>query len=1115
MNSSSNSHNYAEGKYNTDGKLTSCSPKNGTHELGNINQLNDNYNEFLSNNDKPNLTKNLVSDIKGKDYSRLEKIFTSIYPMKHVPVLLKICSYFSEVFDFENNISIFNKVFRNKEEEVSFNDISSEINKYREELKKQKPDIKNKALNTAISTKICDLISKMTNYDVDIIYGLVQSGKRFSSYCTAWIENIINRRNVIWIVRNFLVDQAQIVDDLNGNKPYDFNYKFIRAIFQKEIDTGNTEIDKKDYNQYTLKSPEVINKECLKKLSSHPHILVNPGHNYIIKGRYEDLQKLEKILTKILIETEKKVDIALIVDEADQNAPTGYNNGKSKPKNEESLRSINIAKIGNMCGNTTFYTGTIQWFYSNYKTQINKELQIRLSINNIFVMKIHKDYCGLMNDKVQIKTGIQDSFKINTWWNHDNKYDIEKDYQINIKKIITHIKSRLNQPYSSLAILEQKEHIEHTKLCNLIMKDFSHVFVIIFRGHVSSQDPGLELYFNEKWDNINMEACLIEAVADDNKLNYSDGIVSGKARTLEGSQYTKYFKINTKTTGADIKNIYRVISKIIKNKNLGIHPTIITCTGVYGNRGYSFTSNDYGKYRLHLTDQYSVFHTKLDAVNVLQKLRLQGKYVDNCDSLTLWTNEPSKDFIEKSISHLKVLRETWIKFMHINDSGKRNEKIEKFMKDSDAKLSDMVNTARYNNNRKKTKRKINSKNIVDINSIRLKKNDGRQALEAYSHRLLRKNDLNKSDLLNKIEHSELSHINDQSNTRTYKTYNKNMEIKLQNFIEIKGKKLFKNRNNNCEGPFTFKELMEFYNKYRENLDLSKKQMNNANKLRIDFSEGKSVNCKLENGQTDFSKEYILKLLQKREGVNYLGFNRNNIGGVKLGEIRKRLVWFIDNDKLMFCLIADKVKSTELKNKYQLTDLWTKKDYIVHTSTSIERLLDTIGVEYNNALKNYFKKAKALYVIRQQEEESFSNYIMISETEIIKIMKGIKFKGEFYFLSIQKGYLHLKKYDSENKPIDIVETLEPSEVYPVFNTKLAFKKSKTGILWKWDELFYIYKQLSSVTKIKQNNFIKSFQQTFRVGINSVPRFDTNNLGQKYHKDWCNQKKKKNKKILKKN
>ena len=85
MNSSSNSHNYAEGKW------TSCSPKNGTPELGNIYQLNYNL---------ENLDKSLME-------------LKQAVPSKHLKYLRIAMKKMIKDSLYENNMSLFDNSVNN------------------------------------------------------------------------------------------------------------------------------------------------------------------------------------------------------------------------------------------------------------------------------------------------------------------------------------------------------------------------------------------------------------------------------------------------------------------------------------------------------------------------------------------------------------------------------------------------------------------------------------------------------------------------------------------------------------------------------------------------------------------------------------------------------------------------------------------------------------------------------------------------------------------------------------------------------------------------------------------------------------------------------------------
>ena len=65
----------------------------------------------------------------------------------------------------------------------------------------------------------------------------------------------------------------------------------------------------------------------------------------------------------------------------------------------------------------------------------------------------------------------------------------------------------------------------------------------------------------------------------------------------------------------NIKQVYKLLSLMINNES-NINKTVITVTGKYGERGYSFTSDDYGDNSFHLTDQYYRIMLKIKIVRI-------------------------------------------------------------------------------------------------------------------------------------------------------------------------------------------------------------------------------------------------------------------------------------------------------------------------------------------------------------------------------------------------------------------------------------------------------------------------------------------------------------------
>ena len=113
--------------------------------------------------------------------------------------------------------------------------------------------------------------------------------------------------------------------------------------------------------------------------------------------------------------------------------------------------------------------------------------------------------------------------------------------------------------------------------------------------------------------------------------NYSTGF---KENEQDGC---KYYDIDMISKDFNIKMVYKVLAMLFKE--IKSNKTVITITGKYGERGYSFTSDYYNKdnkYVLHLTDQYFVSHTSYNCTDIFQRGRIQGKYTDN-PNLIFWT----------------------------------------------------------------------------------------------------------------------------------------------------------------------------------------------------------------------------------------------------------------------------------------------------------------------------------------------------------------------------------------------------------------------------------------------------------------------------------------------
>ena len=246
---------------------------------------------------------------------------------------------------------------------------------------------------------------------------------------------------------------------------------------------------------------------------------------------------------------------------------------------------------------------------------------------------------------------------INSWWDC-NKYDIVEDYNINIKKIIENVVKRKNVKYNSLLISEEKVRINQFSLVHKILKDFPDLFIVIYHGNCLrlylSKDYEKEIKCWSKWDSTKSTT---------SQRLWQNGGVYGSSIDTEKSEKLPnnycYFNINTKIL--NIKFVYKLLRILFEKSELKIkNKTAITITGKYGERGYSFTSDDYDTYSFHLTDQYKVSHASFNCTDVSQSIRLQLKSSDvelkNGEmKLTLWTTPLLQDIIQNF--YVKFIKE--------------------------------------------------------------------------------------------------------------------------------------------------------------------------------------------------------------------------------------------------------------------------------------------------------------------------------------------------------------------------------------------------------------------------------------------------------------------------
>jgi hypothetical protein len=522
-----------------------------------------------------------------------------------------------------------------------------------------KNPIKLKYIPTNINSPLfeADLLNALNLDDneksiVELLWGDIQLGKRVHACIIMWISVHILKRPVLYIFRNLSIDQKQLQDDIVGTEKYNFNIQFIKSVFEEfnvELQTyfEETNVDFwKDYKLPELKdinSNDIINKLSNKEAMNSSDIfccLMNPSQ----------LLKFNKKCSEYICYNKELVDISLLVDESDLMCPTSSNDRSNDTDAKDSTAcEILLAKIYKKVKYVLHITGTAHSLLYNTTTRLRDNTDIQIKISKVHKMKRSDDYFGLFNGAINFNTTL-----VKSWWdfqdaeNHKKKtcYDILEDYNVNIKKVIKKILERPTIKYNSLLISEEKIRANQFCLVDKIMQDFPDLFIVIYHGNC------LRLYLSKKYETkIKELAHWDSAQSSTSHRLWQVGGVYGSSEDTDKSEKLPndycYFNINTKIL--NIKLVYKLL-RILFEKN-DTHKTVITITGKYGERGYSFTSDDYDNYSLHLTDQYFVSHVSLNCTDISQRARLQGKYNDlelknGTMKLILWTTPELQDIIE-------------------------------------------------------------------------------------------------------------------------------------------------------------------------------------------------------------------------------------------------------------------------------------------------------------------------------------------------------------------------------------------------------------------------------------------------------------------------------------
>ena len=499
---------------------------------------------------------------------------------------------------------------------------------------------------------------------VELLWGDIQLGKRVQACIIMWISVHILKRPVLYIFRNLSIDQKQLQDDIVGTENYNFNIQFIKTLFQEfnnELQEYFEETNVEYWKDYKLPELKDINSnDIISKLSNKEAI--NSNDIFCCLMNHTQLAKLNAKFSEYIYYNDELVNITTLVDESDLMSPTSSNDRTNdNDKKDSTACEILLAKIYKKVKYALHITGTAHSLLYNITTRLSDHTDIQIKISKVHKMKRSNDYFGLFNSSINFNTTLVES-----WWdyqdieNHKKKtcYDIVEDYNINIKKIIEELLKRPTIKYNSLLISEEKIRANQFCLVDKIVKDFPNLFIVIYHGNCLrlylSKNYEKEIKYWSKWDS--------KQSSTSQRLWQSGGIYGLSIDTEKSEKLANnycYFNINTKIL--NIKSVYKLLRILFEKSDTQIlYKTIITVTGKYGERGYSFTSDDYDNYSLHLTDQYFVSHSSLNCTDISQRLRLQGKYNDpelknGTMKLTLWTTPELQDIIQNF--YVKFIKE--------------------------------------------------------------------------------------------------------------------------------------------------------------------------------------------------------------------------------------------------------------------------------------------------------------------------------------------------------------------------------------------------------------------------------------------------------------------------
>ena len=873
---------------------------------------------------------------------------------------------------------------------------------------------------------------------VELLWGDIQLGKRVQACIIMWISVHILKRPVLYIFRNLTIDQKQLQDDIIGTENYNFNIQFIKASFEEfnsELQEYFQETNVEYWKDYKLPELKDINSnDIISKLSNKEAI--NSNDIFCCLMNHTQLAKLNTKFSEYIYYNDELVNITTLVDESDLMSPTSSNDrSNDNDKKDSTACEILLAKIYKKVKYALHITGTAHSLLYNITTRLSDHTDIQIKISKVHKMKRSNDYFGLFNSSINFNTPF-----VEPWWdyqdteNHKKKtrYDIVEDYNINIKPIIGEILKRPTIKYNSLLISEEKIRTNQFCLVDKIINDFPDLYIVIYHGKCLrlylSKNYEKEIKYWSKWDS--------KQSSTSQRLWQSGGIYGSSIDTEKSEKLPNnycYFNINTKIL--NIKLVYKLLRILFEKSDTQIlYKTIVTITGKYGERGYSFTSDDYDNYSLHLTDQYFVSHASLNCTDISQRLRLQGKYNDlelknGSMKLTLWTTSELQDIIQNF--YVKFIKEIEKYIMGCESWEEIKDLLESIIDSGDLKF------AKYMKYIDVSKKRKNLKTIKHYDS----KNNG--------YKLIVIDDMNDTEINEWCKETKLV---------DYICINEIQEMNIDEFINKYG-----------DWEYSLDEqTIEFYNEadylsYIKKNNLSKSKYEN-NKIGLFYETNVAKDTKVYH--YEILKNEINKLSKGSNlGITY---SRN---GEKIGNIKTRLYIGYRNiensESIVFIL-----RICEVKSKTRILPKQTN-DYIKKTPYSV------VGdkVKYS-ILKEEYKQQNNTHGYTNEDGDEF-------------IEHDNKFPEKYYWKT-PDGWLYL--YDKDKPQIislDIVAPLPVKNVIqpnistePLINSDILLfantcckKTDKTNLRFGIKDIFKIYETWCKINGKKCLKTQKKFKEEF--------------------------------------